>query len=61
LTSRALFLVSVLNQLLEHEVERRAEALGPFISDPRETLTEHVQHLLEAGVLTPEEYRAASN
>jgi hypothetical protein len=57
LTDRALWLVSVLNTLMEHEVVRRAELLGPFIADPRETLTEQVQHLLEAGVLTPEEYR----
>jgi hypothetical protein len=61
LTSRALFLVDVLNPLLEHEVQQRAEVLRPFIADPRETLTEHVQHLLVAGVLTPEEYRADSN
>ncbi len=57
LTSRALFLVSVLNALLEREVFERMEALGLKMACPNGTGVEIVQQLLEAGVLTPDEYR----
>jgi hypothetical protein len=60
LTSRALYLVSVLNALFEREVAERAEALGLVMACPHGTGAEIVQHLLEAGVLMSEEYRPSN-
>jgi hypothetical protein len=57
LTARALFLVSVLNPLYERLVEERAESLGLTVPSPDGSLTEIVKQLLEAGILTPEEYQ----
>jgi hypothetical protein len=57
LTARALILMDVLNLLYGCVVTERAEALGVNMAAPHGTGTEIAQQLLEAGLLTPEEYR----
>lgn len=59
LTTRALFLMRVLNLLYERVVAERAETLGLTVTVPHGTGVEIVQQLLEAGLMTPEEYRAS--
>src|ERR1700733_10671079 len=54
LTTRALFLVGVLNPLYERLVAERTESLGLSMACPNGRFTDIVQQLLEAGVLTPE-------
>jgi hypothetical protein len=57
LTARALFLVDVLNPLLERLVAERSVALNLTTITPTGLVIEIIQGLSDAGVLTSEEYR----
>jgi hypothetical protein len=57
LTLRTLHLVSILNHLYDHLVAERAESLGLTMDPPHGYVADIVKELLEAGILTPDEYQ----
>ena len=57
LTNRALFLMQALNLIYECAVAERAVALDLTVEVPHGTGAEIARQLLDAGILTPEEFR----
>jgi hypothetical protein len=57
LTTRALFLVDVLNPLLQCVVTQRSGVLDLAATYPHDSLVELVQQLSDTGILRPQEYR----